>query len=248
MSVEVINSLSTIASDAARANSSTSATAKAASTLNMDFTTYLKILTTQLQNQDPTNATDPNQFTQELIAMAQVQSQITNNEYMANLTRATSANGLANGVGYINKYVRSTTEDGDFSLQGGAAEIGYTLDSATSGATITISDSSGKEVAKLSGGTASGDNYVTWNGAKSDGTTAADGAYTFSVSATDSGGNSVKVSNPTALFLVTGVQGNSDGTLTLEAGKLSLLSSDVTGVYTASTLPTATTGTVQTTS
>jgi flagellar basal-body rod modification protein FlgD len=244
MSVGAISSLSSIASAASTASASTTSTASQASTLNMDFTTYLKILTTQLKNQDPTNATDPNQFTQELIEMEQVQSQITNNSDLEALTKASSANALATGVSYIGNYVRATTSGGDFSLQSSSAEIGYSLAGAASSTTVTIKDSSGDTIATLSGGTASGDNYVTWNGTETDGSTAADGAYTFTVTATDSSGNTVTASDPTALFKVTGVQTNSDGTLTLDAGALSLLSSDVTGVYTSTTKPAATTGTI----
>jgi flagellar basal-body rod modification protein FlgD len=211
------------------------------SSLNLNFNTYLKILTTQLKNQDPTNATDPNQFTQELIQMQQVQAQITNNEAISSLTKATAANALATGVGYIDKYVRAASEDGDFSLQGSSAEIGYTLDTSATKTTISIKNSDGDVVAKLFGGTAAGDNYVSWDGKKTDGTTAEDGAYTFTISALNSAGSEVEVSNPIALFKVTSVQSNNNGTLTLNAGNLSLLSTDVTGVYTSSTRPASTT-------
>jgi len=244
MSISSISSLSSLTSSA----SSSSAASSLQSTFDLDFSTYLKILTTQLQNQDPTNATDPNQFTQELMQMAQVQSQINNNEYLEKLTKATSANSLATGVGYIDKYVRSSTKDGDFSLQKGTSEIGYTLPSEASTVTITVKDSDGKKVASLYGCSTIGDNYVTWDGSTNDGTKAADGAYTFSIEAKDSNGNAIEITNPTALFLVTGIQNNGDGNLKLEAGNLSLLSSDVTGVYTPSTLPAATAATLKATS
>ncbi len=241
MTVGAISSLSSIAS--AASTSSSSASSAATDTLNMTFTTYLKILTTQLKNQDPTNATDPNQFTQELISMAQVQSQITNNADLEKLVKATSANGLATGVSYIGNYVRADTPSNQFSLQNSAAEIGYTLASGASSATINVTNSSGTRVATLTGGAAAGDNYVTWDGKDSSGNALADGTYTFVVNAVDSSGNAITSSNPTALFKISGVQSNSDGTLTLTAGGLSLLSSDVTGVYSSSTLPTAVTGT-----
>ena len=244
MSVGAISSLTSLSSSG---TTSTSTAASATSALSLDFTTFLKILTTQLQNQDPTNATDPNQFTQELIAMEQVQTQISTNDQLETLSSVTAANGLATGVGYIGNYVRAETSEGEFSLQGSTAEVGYTLDSAASSATITITDSSGKVVTTLAGAGSSGDNYVTWDGKDSSGNAVADGAYTFSVAAKDSSGNTVDVSNLTALYKVTAVHSNDDGTLTLEAGDLALLSSDVTGVYSSASLPSATAGTTLTT-
>lgn len=240
MSVGAISSLTSLGS------SSTSSTSSAdqSSALALDFSTYLKILTVQLQNQDPTNATDPNEFTQELIMMQQVQAQINSNEAIQGLTSATKANALATGVSYIGSYVRAETSSGDFSLQDGTAEIGYTLENAAAKVMIKVTDSDGSLVATLSGGTSSGDNYVTWNGTTSDGTAASDGAYTFTIIATNSNGDSVDVSNESALYKITGVESNSDGTLTLEAGYLSLLSTDVTGVYTSSTRPASTTATI----
>lgn len=244
MTVGAVSSLSNIASAAASASSAASSSSGQLNSLQLDFTTYLKILTTQLQNQDPTNATDPNQFTQELIQMEQVQSQITNNQDLESLVKASSANSLATGVGYIGSYVRADTASGQFSLQNGAAEIGYTLPEAAATTTINVEDSNSNVIATINGGASAGDNYVAWNGAENNGSTAPDGTYTFVVNAVDSGGNAITSSNPTALFFVTGVQSNSDGTLTLDAGNLSLLSTDVTGVYNGSTAPTATKGTI----
>lgn len=246
MSIEALGSLSSLATAATAASSSSNSATNQMSTLNLNFATYLKILTTQLKNQDPTNATDPNQFTQELIQMEQVQSQISTNSDLEALTKSTAANGLATGVSYIGNYVRADTSSGDFSLQGGSAEIGYSLAGAAKAAIISIKDSGGNTVATLSGGAFSGDNYVTWDGTETNGGKAPDGAYTFAVNAINSSGSTITTSNPTALFKITGVQSNSDGTLTLDAGNLSLLSTDVTGVYTPSTMPTATAGTLLT--
>jgi len=238
MAVSAVSSLSSLSQ-----GTSTNAAANQTKALNLSFSTYLKILIAQLKNQDPTNATDPNQFTQELIQMQQVQAQISNNEALEKLQKATTANGLASGVGYIGNYVRAASEDGDFALQGGTAEIGYTLEGAASDCKIVVKNAGGSIVATLNGGKGAGDNYVTWDGKNANGEVLADGAYTFTVVAVNAGGNAVTSSNPTALFKVTGVQSNDDGTLTLSAGNLSLLSTDVTGVYSASTLPASIMGT-----
>ncbi|MDR3449341.1 MAG: FlgD immunoglobulin-like domain containing protein [Alphaproteobacteria bacterium] len=240
MTITAVSALGTATSANDAANAASSTAASATSTLNLDFASYLKILTAQLKNQDPTNATDPNQFTQELVELGGVQQQITTNTNLAALIKADSANTLATGINYIGNYVEAADSTNVFPLQTSASEFGYTLASTASQAIVNISDSSGNVVAQLSGGTASGTNYVAWDGKDSSGNQLSDGTYTFSVAATDASGNTVTVSNPTAMFRVTSVQSNTDGSLQLLAGTLSLSSADVTNLYSSSTLPTTT--------
>jgi flagellar basal-body rod modification protein FlgD len=237
MSIIPVSSLNIIPPPAA---SNTPTTAQLAASTQVSFTQYLQLLTAQLKNQDPSNPTDPNQFTQEMIQIQQVEQQNNTNTDLENLTQATSANSLAAGVGYIGNYVQANSTKGDFSLQGGTAEFGYTLATGASDAAVVITDANGKTVATLSGPTTSGGNYVSWDGKDDSGNQLPDGAYNFSIAADNASGNTVAVTSPVALFKVSSVQSNTDGTLELLSGDLALSTSDVTGVYTPSTVPTAT--------
>ena len=73
------NPVSAAVNPAAAASSSSGSTGAVASssTLAGNFNTFLKLLTTQLQNQNPLSPLDTNQFTQQLVEFAGVEQQIT---------------------------------------------------------------------------------------------------------------------------------------------------------------------------
>src|ERR1700692_84650 len=50
-----------------------------------NFTTFLQLLTTQLQNQDPLSPMDTNQFTQQLVQFASVEQQMKSNDSLSTL-------------------------------------------------------------------------------------------------------------------------------------------------------------------
>src|SRR6186997_329650 len=50
-----------------------------------NFTTFLRLLTTQLKNQNPLDPLDTNQFTQQLVSFAGVEQQIRQNEQLETL-------------------------------------------------------------------------------------------------------------------------------------------------------------------
>ena len=235
-----------IAQQNSSAASGTSGTSSSSSTssvsgLGGNLNTFLKILTTQLQNQDPTAATDTNQFTAELVQFAQAEQQInTNTDLTTLINLQKSSSGVTAALGYIGKYAEAPTTN-QINLQKGASEMAYNLPSAASNVTINVTDAAGNSVGTFSGPTAAGLNYITWNGIGSNGTQLADGTYKFSLSATDSGGNTLNVTDMRSVGLVTGVISNSDGTTSLQMGSgMSVTSSTIDAVYESGNLPTGT--------
>src|SRR6266852_7931029 len=71
--------LPTSSSGSASLNSTTG------STLAGNFQTFLTLLTTQLQNQDPLSPLDTNQFTQQLVSFSEVEQQINTNTNLQSL-------------------------------------------------------------------------------------------------------------------------------------------------------------------
>ena len=178
----------------------------------------MNILTTQLQNQDPTQTTDTSQFTAELVQFAQVEQQLNTNQDLQTLINLQKNTGTGAVISYMGQYIEAPTTTGQLALQNGQAELGYTLPLTTKSATITIQDAQGNTVDTINAPTTTGLNYVTWNGQDSSGNQLADGAYTFQISATDNTGAAETITDTRVLGKVTGVTSTSTGTVNLMLG------------------------------
>ncbi|HTW33495.1 MAG TPA: flagellar hook capping FlgD N-terminal domain-containing protein [Rhizomicrobium sp.] len=168
---------------------SSSSTNSAMQQLSGNMNTFLTLLTTQLQNQDPLSPMDSTQFTQQLVEYSQVEQQINTNTNLQSLISLQQAGAGAASVGYLGKEV--TVTNGSAALTNGSATWNYSLASSAAATTLTVTNSSGQTVYSGSGATASGSNTFTWNGQDNNGNQMADGTYTLAVTATDANGNAV---------------------------------------------------------
>jgi flagellar basal-body rod modification protein FlgD len=169
-----------------------------------NYQTFLKLLTTQLKNQDPLSPLDTNQFTQQLTQMTGVEQQLLSNQLLQQLVTQNQGSGLTAGVGLIGKTV--TANDATSTLQGGSATWEFALASPPSTLTASIFDSSNNLVwsgALTPGG--AGPLTFTWNGKDQSGVQRSDGgAYTLRINATDASGSSIPV-NTNLQGVATGV-------------------------------------------
>jgi flagellar basal-body rod modification protein FlgD len=183
-----------------------------------NFNTFLKLLTTQLQNQDPTSPMDSNQFTQQLVEFSQVEQQINTNQNLQTLiNQGQSANG-AYAMSYLGRSV--TISNGQAALQKGAAAWDYTLGTTAQATTLTVSDSSGRVVYTGAGETTSGAHSFSWDGKDINGNQLPDGTYTLNVGATAQDGSTVSTA-VTSTGVVSEVN-LSGGTPTLMIGPMSV--------------------------
>jgi flagellar basal-body rod modification protein FlgD len=167
-----------------------SQTGNAVQQLTGNFDTFLQLLTTQLQNQDPLNPMDSNQFTQQLVEFSQVEQQINTNSNLQNLMSLTEGNAGSGAVSYLGQNV--TISNGNGALVDSAAQWNYTLASNSTATTLTVTNSSGQVVYTGSGSTTSGSNTFSWNGEDNNGNVQPDGTYTLAVSATGSDGSAIQ--------------------------------------------------------
>jgi hypothetical protein len=73
--------------------------------LSDNFTDFLSLLMTQLQNQDPTSPLDSNQFTSELVQFTSVEQQISTNTDLTQLIQLTQASQIEQSASFIGKSV-----------------------------------------------------------------------------------------------------------------------------------------------
>lgn len=151
-----------------------------------DFNTFLTLLTTQLRNQDPTNAMDPQQMTAQLVQFAQVEQSITMNANMTKLIGLQQAAQLTAAAPLMGKMVEVASDR--LSLQDGAARLRLPAAGAAREVTITILDSAGRTLReeRLALGPAATE--WKWDGRDATGRLLPDGAYAFVAAGRDANG------------------------------------------------------------
>lgn len=185
-----------------------SAAASGAQSLAQNYDTFLKLLTTQLQHQDPLNPMDSDKFTSQLVAFSGVEQQIATNKSMEKLVSMLGANQSAAAVTFIGKTVQL---DGDtVPLQDGTAQWRYSLPSDAASVTLTVKNSIGQVVHTADGTGKKGENTVTWDGRDANGNFLTAGNYTLSIDAKDKSG--AKVNATTTITGVVSSVEYADGT------------------------------------
>jgi flagellar basal-body rod modification protein FlgD len=184
----------TTAPAASSGSANAAATPTASSQLAGNFNQFLKLLTTQLQHQDPLSPLDPNQFTQELVQFSSVEQQIQMNTGLSTLISLQQNAQTTSALGFLG---RTVVINGSVAqLANGTATWNYSVNKPST-ANINVSDSTGKIVYSTTQAIQPGQQTFTWNGQTSTGNRLADGSYTISITAADANGQSVAVATQT---------------------------------------------------
>lgn len=200
----------------------------AAATTSLVSTTedFLKLLTVQLQNQDPTKPLETDQITQQIASLSQVEQQINTNKNLEGLAATFMASQAAANVSYIGKMAEATGNT--VPLSGGQGIVVYDLDAEAAEVQINVADESGNIVYQAGGTALAGRNQLLWDGTTDAGTKAPDGTYKISVVAKDASGAAIKATTKTA-GVVTSVQ-TKDGTNYIALGDTLLTADQITSV------------------
>lgn len=217
--------MSTTLSGISQAASGTTGTAgqtrartPATSGLGTDFNTFLTLLTTQLRNQDPTNAMDVNQMTGQLVQFSGVEQQVQTNSSLQQLITLQQGNTLTSASALLGRVVE--VESDRLSLQNSQAALRLPAAGAAQGATVQISDGTGRVVREARVALGAAPTNWNWDGHDAQGRLLADGAYMVTVQGSDAGGGPVTLT-ANVLARASGVERGTNG-VTLQFGALSL--------------------------
>ena len=156
-----------------------------------NFQTFLQLLTTQLQNQNPLDPLDTNQFTQQLVEFAGVEQQLNTNSSLQTLVSLQQTAQSTQALQFVGK--TAVVNGNTNSLVNSQATWDLNVPS-NSTVTVSIANASGQTVFTGTYSANAGNNQpFTWNGQGSDGTQWPDGQYTLTATAADASGNSVGV-------------------------------------------------------
>ena len=181
----------TVASATATGTSTSNKTSSTATTGIADnFQTFLTLLTTQLQNQNPLDPLDTNQFTQQLVQFAGVEQQLKSNDQLKSLIEIEKSAQATQALVYVGNTVAVDGSKAQFDT---SATWNFQAEKDTS-ATITITSSTGQTAFTGSYALTQGNSSFVWDGKGNDGVQWPAGTYTMTATGKDSSGNSVAIS------------------------------------------------------
>ncbi len=143
---------------------------------------FLKLLVTQLRNQDPLNPMDNAQMTSQMAQISTVEGIDKLNATLKMILEGSNENQAMQAASLVGHGV--LVPGSGLTLAGGMAIGGIELDEPADRVTVTIKDANGIAVKTLElGGLEAGSRGIGWDGMTDGGVQAADGAYTIAVSA-----------------------------------------------------------------
>lgn len=179
---------------------------------------FLKLLVTQLNNQDPLNPLDNAQLTSQLAQMSTVSGIEKLNGAFQSLLAQSGSSQVLQSAALIGRTVLVPGNDLVFK-QGVDAPFAVDLPGAAESVKVTITNAAGDVVRSYDlGAVPPGVKTLSWDGMGDNGAPVADGPYTITVLATG-GDSKVEASALTYAKVASVAQGASGVALDLEAGR-----------------------------
>lgn len=168
MEITHSNAVTTTSQSAAVANES------AKSVVSSDFETFLKMLTVQLENQDPLNPVNSADYAVQLATFSSVEQQVKTNELLESMVSQMRLSDMSALAGWVGMEARV---EGPVSFDGSPVTLSLDQNSSADNAFLVVTDQAGNEVQRIQVG--SSDTTITWAGVGDAGEPLASGTYNF---------------------------------------------------------------------
>ncbi|MEJ0022179.1 MAG: flagellar hook capping FlgD N-terminal domain-containing protein [Alphaproteobacteria bacterium] len=154
------------------------------------FDTFLKLLTAQLQNQDPLSPMDSAKFTEQLVQYSQVEQQIASNSKLDGLAAQLKASAAGSALSYLG--ATALFDSNAAAFVNGQADWQYAVDTGAATTTLTVTDAKGNTVYTADGSAASGSHAFQWDGSiTGSDQKASPGTYYLAASSKDGTGKTI---------------------------------------------------------
>ncbi|BCA59771.1 flagellar hook assembly protein FlgD [Sphingomonas sp. HMP6] len=169
-----------------RSTSSTAATATAKSS-SLGTSDFLKLLTAQLQNQDPFSPTDNSQMVAQLAQITSTSGIADMGATLKEIQTKLGATSTSDALAYVGKTILTEGATAYGRTSGGLAGA-VELDGDASDVSVSIRDANGQVLNTLQlGAQKAGTVSYDWDGKTADGAAAGSGPFTVAVSAANAG-------------------------------------------------------------
>lgn len=149
------------------------------SAISSDFETFLKMLTVQMQNQDPLNPIDSKEFATQLAQFSGVEQQVKTNDLLTTLNAQMGLMGMAQLATWLGMEARAVAPAW---FDGQPVTIAPQVPAAAETATLVVKDAAGAEVQRMALPKSS--EPIEWVGVDAAGGALPPGHYSFSVETT----------------------------------------------------------------
>ena len=147
--------------------------AQAKPAISSDFQTFLKMLTTQIQNQDPLNPKPADEFAVQLATFSSVEQQVLTNQLLQGLSGQLGG-GIAQIAGWVGMEARAQAP---VRFDGAPVTIVPSPAPGADAAQLVVRNENGREVARIP--VSASAEPLVWDGTGAGGQTVLPGVYSF---------------------------------------------------------------------
>jgi flagellar basal-body rod modification protein FlgD len=220
-----VTSTSSATTPTATKTKTTSSEGAAGNALTGDFNTFIRLLTAQMNNQDPLEPTSNTEFVSQLASFSSVEQQILTNDKLTSMLDRLGLGEASNVGSWIGKEV--LVEGGFAKYSGDPVEVEVEAVDGAKSAVLVVRDEEGTIIARKP--VNNGATSLTWDGTDTKANPVDPGLYSFRLES--SADDKVISTQQARVFAeVSEVRLTEDGTQLVTAGGITVTADDVTAI------------------